>query len=263
MVVRALILPAVLVLCAAGQSSAPDVVAQEAIISRARKAALEYSDRLQNFTCIQTTARSIGPSPTGPRWKPLETRELELNYVDHREHYRLLKVNGETTNLEKRIKGGYFKGYGQFGSALQNIFAVQANARFEWDHGESGTCVLRYRVDRSSSTIVITADLDKVRLGHRGMVWANCESGAVTRFVTETDQGEVRRAGRRVPLGYRLDVVYSPTTIGSTEYLLPESAVQTALFYKTWTRAEIQFRQYRKYDASSSIKFEEGKVLPE
>jgi len=104
---RALMLPAALVACAAGQVPAPDDAAQEAMVSRIRGAALEYGDRLQNFTCTQITARSIGPSATGPRWKPLETQEMELNYVDHHEHYKLLKVNGETTDLQKRIKSGY------------------------------------------------------------------------------------------------------------------------------------------------------------
>lgn len=263
MVARAL-LPAVIVVCAAGQVPAPNAAAEEAMISRIREAAREYGDRLQNFTCVQTTARSIGPSATGPRWKPLETQELELNYVDHREHYKLLKVNGETTDLQKRIKPGYFKGSGEFGSALQNIFDLKADAKFEWDHAEAGAggggCVFRYRVPQSTSTIVITADLDKVRVGHHGMVWANCESGAVTRFLTETDPAEVRRVGRRVPIGYRLEVRYGPTTIGSLEFLLPQSSVQTALFYKTWTKAEIQFQKYRKYDANSTIKFDEGEV---
>jgi hypothetical protein len=88
-----------------------------------------------------------------------------------------------------------------------------------------------------------------------------CESGAVLRFVTgtETERGAVRRIGRRVELGYRLELVYSPTTIGAAEFLLPQSALQTALFYKTWTKAEVEFRGYRRYDASSTAKFDESK----
>jgi hypothetical protein len=51
-------------------------------------------------------------------------------------------------------------------------------------------------------------------------------------------------------------------TIGSTEFLLPQSAIQIALFNKTWTKAEIQFRQYRKYNANSIIKFDREEFLP-
>lgn len=262
-----LMLPAALVVCAAGQVPAPDAAAQEAVVSRIRKAALEYGDRLQNFTCTQITARSAGPSATGPQWKPLETQELEIGYFDHREHFKLRKVNGETTNLQKRIKhGAYFQGYGQFGSALQDIFNPKANATFEWDHAEAasegGACVFRYRVPEPTSTIVIMADQDRVKVGHHGMVWANCESGAVTRFLTEWDLAAVRRVGRRVSLGRRLEVRYGPATIASQEFLLPQSAVDTALFYKTWTKAEVQFQQYRKYDANSTVKFDEEEIPP-
>jgi len=261
-----LLISAAFVIDAAAQISAADTEAHASVIARIREAALSYGDRLQNFTCVQTLARSIGPSIDGSRWKPLETQELELNYVDRREHYNLLQVNGETTDLQKRIKPGYFRGYGQFGSALLNIFDPKANATFEWDHAESGpggkVCILRYGAPQSSSSIVITADMDRVRVGHHGSVWANCESGAVTRFVTETDPADVRRLGRRVPIGYRLDVRYGPVTLGSTEFLLPQSAIQIALFNKTWTKAEIQFRQYRKYDANSIIKFDREDFLP-
>jgi hypothetical protein len=53
---------------AAAQTSpadVPDAAAQQAMIFRMRQAALEYGDRLQNFTCLQTTARSVGPSAAG------------------------------------------------------------------------------------------------------------------------------------------------------------------------------------------------------
>jgi len=261
------ILPATLAICALGQTPPPDAAARQAIVDRIRKAALEYGERLQNFTCTQITARSIGPSATGTRWKPLETQEMELNYVDHREHYTVLSVNGQTTNLRRRIKPGYFKAYGQFGSGLQSIFDPKSNGAFEWDHAESGAggrvCVLRYRVRQASSNVVITADADQVRVGHHGMVWASCDTGEVTRFVSETDPAEVRRIGRRVPLGYRLDVHYALATIGAGEYLLPQSAVDVALFYKTWTKEETEFRGYRKYDASSSIRFEDVEAAPD
>jgi hypothetical protein len=91
------------------------------------------------------------------------------------------------------------------------------------------------------------------------MVWADCDTGAVTRFRLETDLGEVMRSGRHVPLGFRLEVHYAPVTIGSQQFLLPEKVEEAALFYKTWTKVEIQFQQYRKYDANSVIKFDQRK----
>jgi len=245
------------ILALASQTPAPDDAEFQKLVARVRQAALTYSDRLQNFTCTQTTTRSLGPSPDGTKRKPLETQEFELNYVDHREHYKLVKVNGEATNPEKLVKAGHFKGYGQFGSALQNIFHPAVEATFEWDHRETGaggeTCVFRYRVAQPNSRAVMTADYDIVKLGHHGMIWANCDSGEVLRFQTVTDLGEVHRSGRRVPIGYRLEVRYGVTNIGERQFLLPQTAVDAGLFFKTWTREEMQFTNYRKFDASSTI----------
>jgi hypothetical protein len=274
MLARALIVPLGLVVCAAGQTPKPDAATQAAMISRIRAAALEYENRLQNFTCIQVTAMSSGPSATGSQWKPLETMETELSFVDRRWRYSILKVNGDAANVEQRNKSLDYRGYGQFSGALQRIFSPKADARFEWDHAEAGSggnvCVFRYDVPQSTSLWVDAVDLDRVRLGLHGMIWADCESGAVMRYRTETDKGEVLRPGRvfglpaqiKVAVGHRQDIRYGAAAIGGVEYLLPQSAVETSLFYKTWTKSEIQFQQYRKYDANSTVKFYEVEVQP-
>ena len=98
------------------QISEPDAAARSEMISRMRSAALSYGDRLQDFICFQLTARSADGTGTGRRFKPLETQELELSYVSHKEHYKLLKVNGDSTIRDKSIKQGYFIPSGEFGS---------------------------------------------------------------------------------------------------------------------------------------------------
>ncbi len=244
-----------------GQAPEPDAAAQTAIVSRIRDAALAYSDQLQDFICSQTTTRSADPSGTGKHWKPLETRELELAYVAHKEKYRLLSVNGQTDKLEKRIKKGYFIPGGEFGSSLRKIFGPKAAAEFTWDHVESSdgprVCVLRYRVPQSTTTLVMQADADTVPLAHGGMVRADCDTGAVMYFHIESEPASIRRHGLAVAVGVRMDVRYSWVKIGEKEFLLPASAEEVAIFGKGWTKAEIKFDRYRKYDSSSTITFGE------
>jgi hypothetical protein len=232
----------------------------QALAARMKEYALAYTDRLRDFVCLQVQERSIGNSPAATHWKRLETQESVLEYINHKEHYNLLKVNGETLDPEKRIKRGHFIPGGEFGSFLWLIFKPEAQATFEWDHEETlpggRACAFRYTVPQSTSTYVMTADADHVRLGHHGMVWADCETGAVTHFRIETDIGEVMRGKTHVPLGERMEVRYAPATVGSEEFLLPQSAEVMGLFYKTWTKSEIRFEQYRKYDANSTIRFD-------
>jgi hypothetical protein len=251
MLIRTVLLISALTSCVHAQIPEPDAAAQQAAISRMRAAALSYGDRLQDFIGIQLAARSADSSGTGKHWKRLETQELELSYVAHKEHYKLLKVNGDSTIRDGSIKQGYFTPNGEFGTALQKMFDPKANAEFEWDHG----CVFRYRVPAATSTLVMQANLNSVKLGHRGLVTADCDTGAVTRIQMESDPVSVKDSGRELALGWQLDVRYGPVTIGANEFLLPQEAEEIVRFGKTLTKAEIKFQQYRKYESSSSITF--------
>ncbi len=249
---RTVVLFSALASCAHAQFPEPGGAEQKALISRIRSAALGYADRLQDFICIQVTARSADNTGTGKRFKPLETQEQELSYVSHKEHYKLLKVNGDSTIRDGSIKQGYAITGGEFGTALQRIFDPNANAEFTWDRG----CVFRYRVPVASSTFVIHANLNDVKLGHRGFVSTDCVTGAVTRIQMESDPASVKEGGRELALGWQLDVRYAPAMLGSNEFLLPQEAVEIVRFGKTLTKAEIKFQQYRKYDSSSIITFD-------
>ncbi len=59
-------------------------------------------------------------------------------------------------------------------------------------------------------------------------------------------------------IGTQLDLRYAPASIGGHEFLLPQQAVEVAPFGKTLTKMEMQFRDYRKYDSSSNITFDDG-----
>jgi hypothetical protein len=245
----------------AAQSPPPD---RTALIARMREAALSYSDRLQDFLCTELMTRSADQSGSGKRYKVLETQELELGYIAHKEHYRLVSVNGKTTDLEKRVKQGYWRPGGEFGSSLRWIFDPKAAAVFEWDHEDSSSgarsCVFRYRIPAASSTYEIQADADHVKMAHHGSVTADCDTGAVTHIAMETEPASVKRGTLDVAIGMQLDLHYGPVTIGSSTFLLPQNAVETAIFGKTLTKAEIRFQQYRKYDSDSSIVFDDGSL---
>lgn len=54
---------------------------------------------------------------------------MKLEFL--REQYKLLKVNGKTTDLQKRISAGYFQGYGQFGSGGDPPVWAKAETQFQ------------------------------------------------------------------------------------------------------------------------------------
>lgn len=254
--------PLLLAFCchAAAQPIEPAAAEKEAIVARMRSAALSYADQLQDFICTQTQIRSVDSSGKG-RYRPLETQEAEVAYVAHKESTRLLKVNGKTTNLDRRVKKGYFTPGGEFGSDLLSIFVPKAQAKFEWDHGETiegrRVCVFRYDVPLETTTRTMRTDFDVHKLGHHGTVYADCDTGAVLRFHMISDVPTITFKGHRIQIGTDTEVRYGMVALGEKEFLLPLEVEEVARFHTSLTRAQIHFRDYRKYDSTSRIAFDD------
>ena len=249
---------------ARAQSPFPDSspAGQQAILERMRAGALAYADRLQDFTCIQTDVRTVDDSGKG-HWKPLETQEIEMTYTAHKEHYKVLTINGKPVGQSKGVKPGYFTPGGEFGTSLRLIFTPKFGAQFEWDHGDTANsrsnCVFRYRVPLETTGWVMTANLDTVPMAHRGFVEADCNSGAVTRIHMESDPATSRQHDRDIAIGVKIDVRYGPVDIAGKEFLLPLEADEYATYHTRTTRVQIRFEKYRKYDSSSTVTFGDPK----
>ena len=98
---------------------------EASLINRVRASAATYTERLQDFLCLEHLVRYTASAGEKQRWKKLEQQELEVSYTKEVPHYRLLSVNGKTDKLEKRIKHGYFLPGGEFG-ALAWVFDPRA-----------------------------------------------------------------------------------------------------------------------------------------
>jgi hypothetical protein len=254
---------------AAAQAPAADDHA--ALIARMRQAALVYSQDLEDFICTKITTRSGDRSGAGTRWKPLDVEESEVSYVNHREAETLKKVNGQSADL--KIKQGYFIPGGEFGASLLQIFAPGVHAQFAFDHQEANEesaqqsagpqqlCVFRYRVSLENSRWGMSDVTQDVTFAHHGMVYADCASGAVMRIHLESEPAQMHRLIFHFPVGERLDVSYRPTLIAGKQFLLPYSAEAVAWYDDDWTRADMQFLNYRKFQSDSRIIVPDGQEM--
>jgi hypothetical protein len=226
-----------------------------ALIARMRQAARVYTQGLEDFLCTKITTRSGDRSGAGSRWKPLDVEESEVSYVDHKETETLKKVNGQSADLN--IKQGYFIPGGEFGASLLQIFSSNVHAQFTFDHQESAAaqqlCVFRYRVPFETSRWGMSDGTQNVGFAHHGFVYADCSSGAVMRIHMESEPARMHSLMFHFPVGERLDVSYRPTVIAGKEFLLPYSAEAIAWYDNDWTRAEMQFTNYRKFQSDSRI----------
>ncbi len=237
--------------------SPPDA---QALIAKMRAAAASYSAHLHDFVCRETIVRST--STDRKKWKPLETQEVEVGYIAHREHRRLLSVNGRTADAQKYVRKGYWIPAGSLGnrsclsSRRRRRQSFGGITRSRLARGVDAFFNIPYRT--RPTTYEIQADADHVRLGHSGFVTADCETGEILRMQMRTEPGSVKRGIANLEIGLNLYVRYGPVTIGGQEFLLPQDSSQMSSFGKTVTRVEIRFSDYRRFDSSSSIRFDDS-----
>ena len=148
-------------------------------------------------------------------------------------------------------------------------FAESSQARFQWDHWESmqgrRVAVFSYSIDRPHSQYWVCCvaigsmtvnGLSRPRYkrwlsAYRGYVYADADSGSIVRFTLRNVD---------IPAEYDLQdnrnlVDYSTIPLGGKTFLLPIHAIHYTRKASGRTRDEIQFANYRKFDADTTIQF--------
>ena len=238
-------------------ASAPLTPAQKALVGRMAEYAREYRRQLPDFVCTRITRRSRDKSGSGEFWQPLDTAEEELTFVKGRESYRLVKYNGKPVKPKGQATSG-FKSSGEFAGYLAEIFAQDANAEFQWERDEDSagrhTSVFRFRVAREHSRSTVGAGAKEEVVGIGGLLYAAGDTGAVERMHIQTDEPEGVKAG-----GITTDVRFVEVTIAGERYRLPGQAEARIGYKGRLLKREMEFRDYHKYAADSSVVFEETK----
>ena len=171
-----------------------------------------------------------------------------------RESYRLLRFNGKPVKPAAQVKSG-FRSNGEFAGVLGSIFGEGRNPEIHWERDEESAgrrlAVLRFRVpkERSHATIGSNGKSEVVGLG--GLVYADADTGEVLRVQTEQDEPESIKAS-----GMTTDVPFIEAAIAGERYLLPGRAEARVRFNGALLKREMEFRDYHKYVAGTSVIFD-------
>jgi hypothetical protein len=259
-----------LVFCGAARAQHPLDEEQTRLVEGARAAALEYSSSLPDFLCTERIVRREDPRNDN-RWRPLDTLTVRLSYLDHRENYKLMAIDGKPTQLEYLAVGGALT-TGEFGSRLIALFTPESKAVFEWKgwaqlHGRR-VAVLHYRIGRENSTFLVgegTGDpkgKNAIVVGYRGEVSIDEETRRVLRLTAMAE----------LPAGFPIrestsTVEYDFRKVGGKQFLVPVSAVAGMRRGNYKSENHVEFRDYRKFQGESTISFEnldeKVKTLPD
>ncbi len=215
---------------------------------------MRYEGHLPDFTCTEITVRKERSGDSRASWRTLDTLEELVSFPSSgRVSKTLLKRNGRPTT--KKNVGGFIENGLLWGAILpRGIFGPAAQARFAWDRWET-------RSERQLAVITYQAaganypdGKTRYELKVTGRIFFDETAGNLVR----TESSSVGPPG--YPFGeVRVETDYAPVTISDREFILPTRSVMSAVRGGRSYQSEIQFTGYRKYQADTTIRFEEGR----
>jgi hypothetical protein len=238
------------------QPPPPSKEEQDRIIAEARKAALEYTDRLPDFICLQLTRRYVDPSGLDMDWIKYDEIKTRVSYFDNHENYDVISVNNKTTSQSLDDLGGA-SSTGEFGSMLAGLFWPMTGVEFRWARHSllrgRGVYVFHYRVRKARSRWRISYEkTDEIITGYSGLVYIDKEAERVLRITMDAEgippSFPIREANSRLDYDFQ--------EISSGKYLLPLKARIGMRQSKVRTRNEVEFRMYRKFSTDAVISFD-------
>jgi hypothetical protein len=229
---------------AVAQPPDPDDDTKKKIIEAARAKALAYAKELPDFTCRQVSRRNEDPKGTS-QWRVLETINEQLTFINHKEEYRTIAINGKKAAGDNRPNG--LMRSTEFADFLTWIFAPEAKADIAWSKWDAlrGHRVheLGIRVVPANSKFTVNKGKgQQVTAGMFGLVDVDSESGSILRinFVATDIPANFAIQG----VGYELD--YEFAKLGDHYFMLPLKADLHSKEGKTLYWNEVEFHDYSK-----------------
>jgi hypothetical protein len=241
-------------------AQAPDPAEQKKILADATDFAFNHERNLPNFLCIQTTRRFQdfqGPNSQGPaEWRPIDIIVERLAYFEHHEDYKVIEINGVPSSIEHGKLGGASSS-GEFGSVMKGIFAPQTATDFTWQtwftlRGRK-MHVYAYRVEvaKSDYHVVVPEQSKDLVAAYHGLIFIDDRKHFIHRITLHADG--IPPAFPVQDISLMLD--YEDTRIGETDYLLPLTFELRSREGKIQIKNDVDYDQYRKFTADSSLTF--------
>ena len=240
----------------APEASQPIPLGDDPIITKTREAAFAYSETLPNYLVQQMTTRYQSDSPRAS-WQALDIVSADLTYQDGHESYKNIKIGNKSVNSSMDDIPGS-RSTGEFSTLLEQLFE-SGTAKFrpggqDTIHNRSAY-VYSFEVTRESSRWRIEAPSELYYPAIKGSVWIDKETSRVLR---------IEQSGKGMPALFPFDTVettldYDFIRLGTSgPYLLPvESEVLSCVRGTSiCSRNKIEFRNYRKFGAESSVTFD-------
>jgi hypothetical protein len=227
---------------------------EDSVIGDAREAAAAYTASLPNFLAEQITTRFQG-TRYSDNWRQLDVVTADVASVDGKEEYKNIRVNGVPTSRPE-LSGSWSTG--EFTVTLEDIMSSSSAAVFK-PYGEdrvAGRPALVYTLavsQKNSHWLIRAPSGREYATAYKGMIWIDRDTHRTLRIEQEA-QG--------LPQGFAYDkaestLEYGYADIEGKRYLLPRQSINMGCItgQAACNRNVVDFRNYRKFAADSTIKF--------
>jgi hypothetical protein len=228
------------------------------VIQGAREAASQFTESLPNYVVKQFTTRYQTDAAHGNRtsWQALDVVTADVVCENGKESYKNILVNGKAPREDIEKTGSWSTG--EFATVLQGILAPYTDADF---HNKRATTINNHAAFRYDYTVAqersgwhVYASSESYVPGYTGSIWIDKENFRVLR---------IEMSAVNMPKSFALDAVesavdYDYVMISDQKYLLPTASEALSCMRGTseCTRNVIQFRNYKKFGADTSITFD-------
>jgi hypothetical protein len=239
----------------------PSSVRQQEIIQAMRDYAINYTKSLPNFFCVEVTRQHMDPNG-GESYRSIGTILSKVGYNEGREYYNVYSINGKLTETTMdNVKSGGATSSGEFGSLMRTIFDPRSQAELNWERWTTlrgrRMAVFSYFVDSGHSEWYITYGADKndqqrIVTAYRGSVFADANTGEIDRIKFEAVD-----IPRSFPVQATSEILdYDLVAISGQQFIVPLKAKLLMKAGRESSMNEIEFRNYRKFESDSFIKYD-------
>jgi len=202
---------------------------------------------------------TVGARGGRSNWKMLDTVTADVIEENGNEKYKNILVDGKAPLRDPEKTGSWSRG--EFSSLQLDVLSPLTNADF---HGKRTTTIVNraavryeFSVEQRNSHWHMEAEGQSYDPGYTGTIWIDKENFRVLR---------IELSAQTLPRSFPLDQVesavdYDYVFIGDSKYLLPthSEALSCAHAANNCTRNVIEFKNYKKFSADTSITFEPDK----
>lgn len=225
------------------------------ILDSAREAALRFSASLPDYLAQQVTSRFFS-ARDGGEWQPLDVVTAELAYSNGREEYSNVQIDGRPATRPVEKSGAWSTG--EFGTTLEDLMSEETNAQFRRRPGLSKVAGrscwgFDFTVKQENSHWTLVApDGRKHTAAYTGSMCVDQETRRIVRIAQRT--GAIPRD---FPLARAESILeYGYVRIDQKMQLVPMKGENIGCITGgACTRNALEFRNYRKFGAESTLKF--------